>query len=128
MKVLFVCSGNVARSQEAAAFYNKYTKSSDAESAGTNAIIGKAIHPLVQQAMEEAGFDMAGTFRKALSLELIEKADIIVSFVPLDTIPAGNLEGKTVLYWDVSDPRGGSIDVQRQTRDTIQRYVEKLVA
>jgi protein-tyrosine-phosphatase len=128
MKILFVCSGNVARSQEAAAFYNELTESSDAQSAGTNAIIGKAIHPFVLQAMDEVGLDMAGTFRKALTLESIKKADLIVSFVPLDVIPASNFEGKQVLYWEVPDPRGGSIDVQRQTRDDVRHLVEGLIA
>jgi protein-tyrosine-phosphatase len=33
-KILFICYGNVARSQMAEAFYNKFTNSNDAKSAG----------------------------------------------------------------------------------------------
>ncbi len=36
MKILFVCWGNVGRSQMAQAYYNHFTKSNDAFSAGTD--------------------------------------------------------------------------------------------
>lgn len=35
-KILFICSGNVGRSQAAEGFYNHFTHSNDASSAGTN--------------------------------------------------------------------------------------------
>jgi len=34
MKILFVCLSNIGRSQMAMSFYNLFTKSSDADSAG----------------------------------------------------------------------------------------------
>ena len=37
MKVLFICEGNMMRSQMAEAFYNSMTKSNDASSAGATA-------------------------------------------------------------------------------------------
>jgi len=128
MKILFVCSGNVARSQEAAAFYNQLTDSCDAESAGTAAIDGKVLDPLVLQVMSEVGLDLMNAHRKSLTPEAIDNAETIISFVALDMIPMGALDGKRILYWEEPDPRGNSLDGHRQTRDAIKFRIEGLLA
>ena len=49
MNVLFVCNGNVARSQEAEIFFNTLKEKDDtiARSGGINVKLGKSIDPLV---------------------------------------------------------------------------------
>jgi arsenate reductase (thioredoxin) len=57
-RVLFLCTGNSARSQMAEAFLRKYAgERFEAHSAGLEP---RGINPLTVKVMEEAGFDMSG--------------------------------------------------------------------
>jgi arsenate reductase len=57
-RVLFLCTGNSARSQMAEAFLRKYAGDRfEAHSAGLEP---KGLHPLTVKVMEEAGVDMSG--------------------------------------------------------------------
>lgn len=57
-RVLFLCTGNSARSQMAEAFLRKYAgEHFEAHSAGLEP---RGINPLTVKVMEEAGFDMSG--------------------------------------------------------------------
>jgi arsenate reductase (thioredoxin) len=61
-KVLFLCTGNTARSQMAEAFLRHYASDHfDAYSAGLEP---GEIHPLTLRVMEEAGLDLAGQYSK----------------------------------------------------------------
>ena len=63
-RVLFLCTGNSARSQMAEAFLRKYADAYfGVYSAGLHP---KEINPLAIQVMEEAGFDMSGHTSKSL--------------------------------------------------------------
>jgi arsenate reductase len=58
-RVLFICTGNSARSQMAEAFLRKYAGDRfEVYSAGLEPARG--VHPLTIQVMEEQGFDMSG--------------------------------------------------------------------
>ena len=126
MRILFICRGNVARSQEAAAYYNQLAGTDVAVSAGIEAVVGKPIHPLVIQVMAEDGIDMASAFRKPLLALPIAAADHIVSFVPLTELP-DSAQAKAV-YWDVVDPRGTDLQNHRHTRDVVKHLVEEFYA
>ena len=64
IKVLFLCTGNSARSQMAEAFIRYYAGSKyEAYSAGLDP---KNIHPLTVTVMEEDGIDMTGHYSKSL--------------------------------------------------------------
>ena len=63
-RVLFLCSGNSARSQMAEAFTRAYAGDHvDAYSAGLEP---KEIHPLTIRVMQERGFDLTGQRAKGL--------------------------------------------------------------
>ncbi len=63
-KVLFLCTGNTARSQMAEAFLRKYAgEYFEVYSAGLEP---KEINPLTLQVMQEIGFDMSGHTSKDL--------------------------------------------------------------
>jgi arsenate reductase len=64
LRVLFLCTGNSARSQMAEAFLRKYAGDYfEAHSAGLEP---KELNPLTVRVMEEAGFDMAGQHSKGV--------------------------------------------------------------
>jgi arsenate reductase len=67
-KVLFLCTGNSARSQMAQAFLNKYGGDHfEAHSAGLEP---KGLNPLTVKAMEEIGIDISGQIAKGVDTYL----------------------------------------------------------
>lgn len=129
MKILFICDGNVARSQEAELFVNSLSDGQhQATSAGINPRIGKPIDPLVIQVMNEIGYSMNGNVRKLFNEGMASDVDVVVSFVSASELPGFIRNISDVRYWDVQDPKGESLDFHRKTRDLIKSKVESLLA
>jgi protein-tyrosine-phosphatase len=127
MNVLFICNGNVARSQEAAIFFNDASKLNYAQSAGINVKEGKPIDPLVVSVMHELGYSMQDCYRKYADDKLAEEANLIVSFKPYNELPPSMQNHINVRYWEVADPQHRPIDFHREVRDNIQLKVNELV-
>jgi arsenate reductase len=103
-KVLFLCTGNSARSQMAEAFLRKYAGNLfEVYSAGLEP---KGIHPLTVQVMEELGFDLSQHTSKDLRQYigkvhfgyLISVCDRAEKSCPV--FPGMGLR----LHWPVDDP------------------------
>ena len=124
MNVLFICQGNVARSQEAAAYLHVMRPDLRITSAGTEAEVGKPLDPLVLQVTTEDGLDLRESHRKQLDSDLLSGADYIISFVKDQKLRNYTINE----YWDVADPRGGTLEVHRATRDDIKHRVTTLAA
>ena len=75
-RVLFLCTGNSARSQMAEAFLRKY--GADRFEAYSAGLEPKAINPLTIQVMQEAGIDISGQHSKGIG-EYIGKGALPVS-------------------------------------------------
>jgi arsenate reductase (thioredoxin) len=129
MNVLFVCNGNVARSQEAELFFNtlKHDENSFATSGGINVKLGKPIDPLVIEAMIEIGYDITEATRKFTTEDMANAADLVVSFKPADELPDFLRNHANIQYWNVDDPQAQPIEFHRQIRDEIKIKVEKLI-
>lgn len=127
MNILFICNGNVARSQEAEAFFNSHTGSNHAASAGVNVKVGKPLDPLVVEVMSEEGYSLDNSFRKYAEKELVDSADLIISFKPKDELPEVVLAHSNIRYWDVPDPQHQPIEFHRQVRDSVKAEVNKLI-
>jgi arsenate reductase len=130
IKVLYLCTGNSARSQMAEAFLRKYAGDQfEAYSAG---LVPKTIHPLTIRVMEEAGIDMRGHYSKSLS-QFIGKVHfgylITVCSDAEDSCPI--FPGMGVrLHWPIEDPAAfeGS-DAEKlakfqQVRDIIEAKIQ----
>jgi protein-tyrosine-phosphatase len=74
MKVLFICNGNVARSQESELFFNalENDEQSFARSGGVDVKLGKPIDPLVVEVMDEIGYDLSNVQRKFVDKNMVE--------------------------------------------------------
>ncbi len=123
--ILFVCKGNSGRSQMAEAFFNKYSGSKMATSAGTNP--DQMIHPWTVQLMKEVGLDVSLQKPKTLTGKAMKKANRIIlmdsdllKFIPSEYLP------KTEV-WDVGKLLGKPIERVREIRDAIERKVEQLI-
>ena len=122
---LFVCLHNAGRSQMSQALFERAAGGRHrALSAGTTP--GERVHPEVVEVMRELGIDLAGRKPRALTRELAEAADIVVTMGCGDECPY--IPGKRYVDWDLEDPTGRPVDEVRATRDEIERRVAALVA
>jgi len=129
MNILFVCNGNVARSQEAEAFFNTLKKNSSdiAVSGGINVKLDKPIDPLVIEAMNEISYDLSAAKRKFVNEEMVHIADKIISFKLAEELPDFITEHDDIDYWPVPDPQQQPIEFHRKVRDEVKLRVSSLL-
>ena len=121
---LFVCLHNAGRSQMSQALFERAAEGRHrALSAGTTP--GERVHPEVVEVMRELGIDLADRVPRALTTELAEQADVVVTMGCGDECPY--IPGKRYLDWDLEDPKGRQVGEVRATRDDIDRRVKELV-
>ncbi len=124
-KALFVCVHNSGRSQMAEAFFNRYAAGkAEAISAGTQP--ASHIDQTIIKAMKEIGIDISSRRAKALTSEMLDSADMVVTMgcgtegvCPASFVPT--------VDWQLEDPEGQSIDKVRIIRDEIEKKVRRLV-
>ncbi len=122
--VLFVCLHNAGRSQMSQALFELAAEGRHvALSAGTTP--ANRVHPEAVEAMRELGIDLSARRPIALTGELAQRADVVVTMGCGDACPF--IPGKRYLDWDLPDPRGRPIEQVRATRDEIRRLVEDLL-
>lgn len=125
--VLFVCVHNSGRSQMAEAFFNLMAKAkAQAYSAGTQP--ADKVNPIVVEAMGEIGIDISGNKPKALTMDMVEKADRMITMgcgaEAGAVCPASFIETED---WVLEDPKEKSLEQVRKIRDEIKVRVTKLV-
>ena len=121
---LFVCLHNAGRSQMSQALFERAAGDRHtALSAGTRP--GDRVHPEVVEVMRELDIDLAGRRPRALTRELAEQADVVVTMGCGDECPY--IPGKRYVDWDLDDPKGRPVEEVRATRDEIERRVSALV-
>jgi arsenate reductase (thioredoxin) len=122
---LFVCRQNAGRSQMSAALFERAAEGRHrALSAGTAP--AERVHPEVVAVMRELGVDLSDRVPQALTRDLAEQADVVVTMGCGDECPY--IPGKRYVDWELEDPAGRPADEVRVTRDDIARRVEELVA
>jgi len=126
--ILFVCVHNSGRSQMAEAFFNQLAKGkAQALSAGTQP--ADKVNPLVVEAMKEIGIDISGNEPKALTIEMVEKADRMITMgcgaEAGAVCPASFIETED---WALEDPKGKSLEQVRKIREEIKKRVTRLLS
>ena len=123
---LFVCLHNAGRSQMSAALFERSAQGRHlALSAGSEADPDGRVHPEVIEVMGELGIDLSDRRPQRLSVELAERADVVVTMGCGDACPF--IPGKRYIDWELADPKGRPIEEVRATRDDIARRVHQLV-
>ena len=125
--VLFVCVHNSGRSQMAEAFFSSLAKGrAKSLSAGTQP--ADRVNPMVVEAMREVGIDLSGNKPQALTLEMVEKADRMITMgcgaEAGAVCPASFIETED---WALEDPEGRALDEVRKIRDKIKDRVVRLL-
>ncbi len=130
--VMFVCTGNSARSQMAEGFARHFAgRDIDVYSAGTDP---RGIHPLAVEVMGEEGIDISDQTSDLLDFEFARRMDYVITL-------CGDARDKcTILppkvktdHWPISDPAKieGTYEDKlfafREIRDQIQEKVSGLI-
>jgi protein-tyrosine-phosphatase len=122
-RVLFVCTGNSARSQLAAAAWNA-RHDVPASSAGTRP--APAIHPEAIRVAAREGLDLSDARPRALD-EVTEDPDLIITVCDVAHETLDGLGGTPTLHWSIPDPAPiGSPAAFDAAFDLIRRRVDRL--
>lgn len=127
MRVLFVCTGNSARSQMAEGWLRHLSRGRvEAASAGTQP---KGLHPLAVRVMAERGVDISGQRSKPLSEVWGGAFDWVVTVCDRARQSCPAFPGARSLHWDLPDPAAveGSeeqvLEAFRRVRDELAQRV-----
>jgi arsenate reductase len=131
-KVLFLCTGNSARSQMAEGLTNYLSHGEwKVQSAG---IFPSYVHPLAIRVMEEIGIDISQQTSKSMKEFLNESFDYIITLCDEAAMSCPNFPGQGKrLHWPFEDPAAaiGTIEerlaVFRRVRDEIKTKIEKFL-
>jgi arsenate reductase len=132
-RILFLCTGNAARSQMAEALARiDHGDFVEPYSAGSRP--AGFVHPLAIRAIEELGFGI-GQARSKGAAELIEQRfDVVVTVCDSAAADCPVWPGaKNVLNWSIEDPsfmpvpEEARLDAFRATRDDLRRRIDALV-
>lgn len=130
-KVLFLCTGNSARSQMAEAFLKKY--GADKFEVFSAGLEPKAINPYARMVMEEKGFDLQGQSSKDVQ-EYLGKMNfdylIVVCNKAEQNCPIAFPGIRQRLFWPFQDPaahqgpEAEQLKKFRQIRDQIEARIK----
>lgn len=129
-RILFLCTGNAARSQMAEGLANAFHGDVvEAVSAGSRP--AGWVHPMAIRAMADAGVDIAAAESKGASQFLEEPFDVVVTVCDSAAQDCPSWPGaKRIEHWPIDDPSFGSGDALQRfidTRDELVRRIEDLI-
>ena len=136
MKVLFVCRGNVGRSQIAEALLKKKAggffrvSSAGTKLSGPEQPIGELMPDVdnLLKVMTEIGVDVSFNIRRRVTPEMADEADKIIMLVDdQDQVPDYLTNNSKVIKWDIPDLKGKDTEFTRKTRNRISELVDKLI-
>jgi arsenate reductase (thioredoxin) len=124
VNVLFVCRENAGRSQLAEHLFNASVRRlHEARSGGTTP--RDAVYPEVIEVLRLRGVDAAGAEPKALTPELTDWADRVVTMGCGDECP---VTGKPTEDWELPDVAGKSQDEVEEIAVQVAKRLSKLLA
>ena len=133
-RILFLCTGNAARSQIAEALARlDWPEALEPVSAGSRPT--GWVHPLAIRAMEDLGSDMSAASSKPAEEFREEEFDAVVTVCDSAAADCPVWPGaRRIVHWSIADPSFGPGDLAEryarfvETRDDLRRRIGELVA
>ncbi len=138
MKIITICRGNVGRSQVLAALLEKMFPQHTIISAGTKVVsptTGESRHGTslietkgaenVLKIFEEEGIEWKGRVRTQLSPEMLDDIDLAVVMSEPEHIPEYLAKHPKMIYWEIADLKGTTIEFHREIKNKLQKLVEE---
>lgn len=126
-EILFICEGNVGRSQMAEAYYNALFGKGASISAGIKDVAQKYKgHPTqeIVETMQEEGIDISGHRIKQLRPQMLERAQSIVVFIEEAKLPEYARQFREKMtFVPIDDPFGMDFEGIRDVRNKIKKIV-----
>ena len=134
LRVLFVCTGNSARSQMAEVLLNRHGSGAfRAGSAGTHP--AAVVHPLAIEALMELGLDGSGLRPKTVESVRAGGWDLVITVCDQAKESCPVVPGMPMMaHWGVGDPAAAVGDETQRfrafriARDTLKRRIDLLLA
>ena len=129
-RILFLCTGNAARSQMAEGIANAFHGDVvEAVSAGSRP--AGWVHPMAIRAMIDAGVDIGDAESKGAAQFLDEVFDVVVTVCDSAASDCPTWSGaKRIEHWPIVDPSFGDGEALPRfiaTRDELARRIDELV-
>ena len=133
-KILFVCHGNVGRSQMCQALYNQRVGSAIACSAGLSVFEhegqrldeNRFAEPVIRFMMRE-GIDLSKHTRKQVTPEMIANTDRVIVLTEPEAVPDFFQRCNTIEFIPINDPAGADDDTYQRIIKELKALVEKLL-
>ena len=135
-KVIFICKGNIFRSQTAQAFYNQLVQDgSRAESYGTmveeegNQDLKISLYlglEVLFNILRKYNLDISNEHCKQLKEEYLKDADKIIVMTEREFIPKW-LNKYNYEYWDIENPEAHEVEVISRIVSLLREKVLKLI-
>ena len=118
------------RSQMAEGYYNFFTKTNDATSAGCDPLTPQnftAPYKHGIQVMNEENIDISGQKVKLITPELAAAADVIYVMTFKRDLPDYILNSPKTVYWDIADPYDMPIENVREIQQQVKNHVQSIL-
>ena len=123
--VIFTCVHNAGRSQMAAAFFNELADRHRARAISAGTQPAANVHPVVIEAMKEAGIDLTGRRPQRLTPALAKDTVLLITMGCGDQCP--HVPGLARDDWPLRDPKDRPLPEVRDIRNEVRSRVAALV-
>ena len=123
---IFACVHNAGRSQMAAAFFNQLADPNLARAISAGTHPGPHVHPIVLEAMHEAGLDLTTARPQLLTDDLARDAAMLITMGCGEACP--HIPGLRRDDWPLPDPKSLPLAEVRPIREEIRARVAALLA